>query len=284
MNYVELLKETAEKNQSIVCMGLDPVLERIPLTDGNAEEKIVNFYNNIFDACVAEDALPGVVKPNYAFYAQYGFKGLRALKQVIERAKQEKLPVILDAKRGDIGKTSAAYALEAFEFWQADCLTIAPFMGRDSVMPFIKWCEEKGKGVYILNRTSNPGAKELQNLTVGDQPLYAKVSQLIVDWGKEGKGNVGAVVGATSPEELREISKFYALADLPVPLLIPGVGAQGGSAADVMKILKETGANPFIERINSSSGINYAFEKAGTDDFAGAAAKAVKQLNEEIKL
>ena len=282
MEYIELLRESAKKYNSIVCLGLDPVLERIPVKAENNEDKIFNFYSEILMACVSEDVMPAAVKPNYAFYAQYGFEGLRALKKVIELAKGKGLPVILDGKRGDIGKSSAAYAREAFDFWQADCLTVAPYMGEDSLTPFINYCEQNGKGIYVLNRTSNPGAADFQSLEFEGMPLYMQVSGKIVEWAEKAKGNVGVVVGATSPTELKEISEFFASAELKVPFLIPGVGAQGGSALDVVSILKKAGLELREHRINSSSGINYAFEKQETDDFAGAAVKALKKLNDEI--
>jgi orotidine-5'-phosphate decarboxylase len=148
--------------------------------------------------------------------------------------------------------------------------------------PFIKFCEEKGKGIYVLNRTSNPGAADFQSLEFEGIPLYLQVSGKILEWAENAKGNVGVVVGATSPTELKEIGEFFAAADLKVPFLIPGVGAQGGSAKDVVSILKKAGLELKEHRINSSSGINYAYEKQETDDFAGAAVKALKKLNEEI--
>ncbi len=281
MGYADLLRETTEKNKSIVCMGADPVLDKIPLK-GGPEEQISSFYEQILEAASSENTLPGAIKPNIAFYAQYGFEGLRALKKVIAKAKEVGLPVILDAKRGDIGKTSAAYAEEVFGFWGADCVTLAPYMGQDSVGPFIKWCEEKGKGAYILNRTSNEGAKELQNLEIEGRKLYEIVAEKIVEWGSNAEGNVGAVVGATSPAEMEELCKFFVEKKAKMPLLIPGVGAQGGSAEEVTSILKKTGMDIAIQRINSSSGINFAYEKEGTTDFAGAAVKAIKELNKEI--
>ncbi|MDO8627910.1 MAG: orotidine-5'-phosphate decarboxylase [Candidatus Diapherotrites archaeon] len=282
MNYLEFLKKSAEKNNSIVCFGLDPVLEKIPIHQGNAEEKISNFYGKIIDACSSEGILPGAFKPNYAFFAQYGFPGLKALKNVCEKVKSTGVPLILDAKRGDIGKTSEAYAKEAFEFWEADCLTVAPYMGEDSVMPFVKWCEEKDKGIYVLNRTSNSGSKDFQNLQVEGKELFLHVSEKIVDWGKKSHGGLGAVVGATSLQELEQIAKFFSNSGQKIPLLIPGVGSQGGSAKEVIQVLKKTGYDLRIARINSSSGLNYAFETQGTKDFASAAVKALKDLNSEI--
>jgi orotidine-5'-phosphate decarboxylase len=274
MNFTEQLKQAAKDNASIVCMGMDPVLEKIPIR-GETEEVIVKFYTDILNTIISEDVRPGIVKPNYAFYAQYGFPGLRALKKLIELYHEKKFLVILDAKRGDIGKTSTAYAKEAFEFWKADALTVAPYMGSDSVGPFIDF----GKGVYILDRTSNPGAVDLQNMEVNGVPVYMKLAENIIKWHKPG---VGAVVGATYPKELEQISTFFIKGGKEVPFLIPGVGKQGGSAAEVVEALKKTGNDLSIHRINSSSGINFAYEKKGTDDYAGAAVEAIKELNKEI--
>ncbi len=280
--YIELLRASAKKQRSIACVGLDPVLEKIPLKENNTEKKITGFYSTMIQAMSDSGVMPGAFKPNYAFYAQYGFPGLRALQKVIENARSTGIPVILDAKRGDIGSTSAAYAKEAFEFWKADALTVAPYMGFDSVAPFIKWCEQNGKGIYILNRTSNAGAADLQNLNSAGESIYMHVSAKIAEWGKNAKGNVGAVVGATSQHELMDISSFFSKQRPPVPMLIPGVGAQGGSAGEVAGILRSAGLGSAEQRINSSSAINYAYEKTGTSDYAGAAVKALKEMNKEI--
>ena len=281
MDYNELLKKSAIERKSIACVGMDPALERIPIKGKNAEETIVEFYSKMLEAFNSEDVWPSAFKPNYAFYAQYGFEGLRALKRVIELTESTGIPLIFDGKRGDIGKTSKAYAVEAFDFWKADCLTVSPFLGRDSVGPFIEKAKELGKGLYMLNRTSNPGAVEFQNLEVNGKPFYMKTSEKIAEWNKECSG-VGAVVGATSLNELEEIASFYVSQNLNVPLLIPGVGAQGGSAKETVAALKKCSYPLYLARINSSSGINFAFEKEETEDFAGAAVKALKKLNEEI--
>lgn len=282
MQYSELLRQSSARTKSIVCMGADPSLEKIGLVinGGSLEDKIIKFYSEILDACIAENCLPAAVKPNYAFYAQYGFEGLRALKRVCDKVKECEIPLILDGKRADIGNTSEAYARELFDFWGADCATIAPYMGSDSVGPFVKYCEEKEKGVYVLNRTSNAGAADLQNLIVEGKPLFIKTAEKIAEWGLKSNSGVGAVVGATSTLELQQLAEFYA--PKKVPLLIPGVGKQGGSAEEVVKILRDSGSELSLHRINSSREINYAFEKEATTDFAGAAAKAVKELNRQI--
>ncbi len=270
MNYADLLKNKAHEHESIVCMGMDPIKEKIPVS-------ITKFYLDILDAIISEDEHPACVKPNIAFYEQYGVEGLRALKVITEEYKKHGFPVVLDAKRADIGKTSAAYARSVFGFWDAEAVTVAPYMGSDSVSPFIDWCD-KGRGVYILVRTSNKGARDMQDLIVDDEPLYMKTAKKTLDWHKPG---VGAVIGATYPKELEKISKLFVESGKEVPILIPGVGAQGGSARDVVNILKKTGNPLELHRINSSSGINYAYLD-GTDDYADAAVKALGKLNREI--
>jgi orotidine-5'-phosphate decarboxylase len=277
MNYLERLKASALESGSIICMGMDPVIDKIPIKKAPGEA-ITRFFAEILAAIQKENVKPAIVKPNYAFYAQYGFEGLRALKDVMDIYRKAGIMVLLDYKRGDIGTTSAAYAREAFDFWGADAVTIAPYMGSDSVGPFIDWCD-KGKGVYILNRTSNKGAVDLQNLESDGEPIYMKTAQKIVDWSKPG---TGAVVGATYPAELEQISAFYVQSGKDIPLLIPGVGSQGGSASDVIGALRKTGNPLWLHRINSSSGITYAYEKQGTDDYAGAAVKEIRKLSKEI--
>ncbi len=321
MNFNEFLKKSSEETNSIACMGLDPEMHRIEAAKGDFLEvrekhlpqpsegidlslppadllrrlqeidremggKIINFYSSIIDACISEKVLPSAFKPNYAFYAKHGFEGLKALEKVIEKCRKINAPIIFDGKRGDIGKTSEAYVMEAFSFWKADALTVNPFMGEDSVKPFIDFCERhKRFGVYVLNRTSNSGAKDFQNLKVNGKELFLLVSEKIVEWGKNAQGSVGAVVGATSLHELEKIAKFFVESKQEVPLLIPGVGSQGGSAKEVVNVLKKVGYDLRIVRINSSSALNYAFETDFTippKNFSLASVKALKKLNEEI--
>lgn len=277
MSYVDDLRERAIKVNSIVCMGIDPVIEKIPI-QGDICQVIEEFYLAILKVMDKRNSYPAVVKPNIAYFEQYGFDGLQALKTIIFQYKSSGIPILLDAKRGDIGRTSMAYAKSVFEFWNSDAVTIAPYMGSDSVGPFIEWCE-KGKGVYILCRTSNKGAVALQDLKVDGVPVYMKLAENIVEWHKPG---VGAVVGATYLEELEEISKFFVESKKEVSLLIPGVGSQGGSAGEVVDVLKKTKNDVLLHRINSSSGINYAYTKSDTSDFAKAAVDAMEMLNKEI--
>lgn len=290
MSWHDNLARATDEFESIVCMGMDPVIEKIEKalgdnTTGKVDIDIPQFYKRIITRCVNKGIVPGCVKPNYAFYAQYGFDGLKALQSVIKIAKKERIPVLLDAKRGDIGKTSTAYSKEVFEFWDADAVTIAPYMGSDSVGPFIDWCNKKGKGVYILARTSNAGAKNLQNLTLQDgRLLYQATMDNIFEWGKEANSNVGFVAGATTPEELNDIMQKVAQYNPNLPALIPGVGSQGGDETQVTQILAKNKINLKYQRINSSSGINYAFLKdEESKDFADAAVKAIEKLNQGIK-
>lgn len=282
MDFIEMLKCSAEENKSIVCMGLDPVLERIPVHGKDAEQKIVCFYREIINACISENCLPAAFKPNYAFYAQYGFPGLRALKQVIAACREASVPVILDAKRSDIGKSCVAYAKEMFDFWQADACTVQAFLGFDSIRPFLEFCT-LGKGVYVLTRSSNQGACEFQNIcNNAGEALYITLAKKILSLASNYKGNLGSIVGATTLPELEQILKIFKQNHAKIPLLIPGVGAQGGSARDTAMVLKNACYDLSIVRINSSSDLNYAYERFESEDFAGSAVKALKELNREI--
>ena len=277
MSYLDDLRVRAKKAKSIVCMGMDPVIEKIQIK-GDTCQVIEEFYLDILKEMNKRDSYPAIIKPNIAYFEQYGFDGLNALKTIISQYKSSGIPTLLDAKRGDIGKTSTAYAKSVFEFWLSDAVTIAPYMGSDSVEPFIEWCDQE-KGVYILCRTSNKGAVDLQDLKVDGVPVYMKLAENIIRWHKPG---VGAVVGATYLEELEEISRFFVESKKEIPLLIPGVGSQGGSAGEVVDVLKKTNNDILIHRINSSSGINYAYIEKNTSDYATAAVDALETLNQDI--
>ena len=277
MSYLDDLRVRAKKAKSIVCMGMDPVIEKIQIK-GDTCQVIEEFYLDILKEMNKRDSYPAIIKPNIAYFEQYGFDGLNALKTIISQYKSSGIPTLLDAKRGDIGKTSTAYAKSVFEFWLSDAVTIAPYMGSDSVEPFIEWCDQE-KGVYILCRTSNKGAVDLQDLKVDGVPVYMKLAENIIRWHKPG---VGAVVGATYLDELEEISRFFVESKKEIPLLIPGVGSQGGSAGEVVEVLKKTNNDILIHRINSSSGINYAYIEKNTSDYATAAVDALETLNQEI--
>ncbi|MDQ7826062.1 MAG: orotidine-5'-phosphate decarboxylase [Candidatus Eremiobacteraeota bacterium] len=273
MNYLDVLKKSAQETSSIVCIGLDPVIEAMPAhlaSEGIAG--VPEFYRALFDRMAQVGSRPGAFKLNHGFYLKYdtplegSFRGSHVMAQVIGEIRKRfpGIPLILDYKRGDITTSSANYADEGFLSWGVDAVTVSPFMGSDSILPFAEYCnDEKGRGVYLLNRNSNKGALDFQNLMVleGEHkvPLYIAIAEKIVKWAKERPG-VGAVVGATSPEELTDIAKLYV--NRHIPLLIPGVGAQGGSAGDVARRLRNVGYDLSMVRISSSSGITHPWQRA----------------------
>jgi uridine monophosphate synthetase len=201
----------AHSLQSLLCVGIDPPLETVPLTELSA------WGRRLVDATFRSACL---YKPNIAFYEARGLEGLRILRELIDAIHAAGFPVLLDAKRGDIASTAAAYAQAAFEAWGADALTVNPLLGRDGITPFI---ERADRGAFILCHTSNPGARDLQELEVGGAPLYEKIAQLAA--GLNTRGNVGLVVGATFPETLQRIRSIAP----EMWILLPGVGAQGGA-------------------------------------------------------
>lgn len=294
MNYADKLEKAAKKYNSVVCMGLDPVIDAFPKDlQGYGIDAAVDYFREIFYVMEEKGVYPGAFKPNQGFFVKHDrpidntFEGSRTLAELLRmiHLKFPDVPVILDFKRGDIATASQNYAVEGYDCWQADALTVSPLMGTDSVAPFIKYTG-KGKGVYILNRNSNPGAKDFQNLTVGEghggMPLFSFISEKIMEWA-EGKSGVGAVVGAVSPSELREIAGFFA--GKKIPLLIPGVGAQGGSAEEVTSILKSVNYRLPLVRISSSSGIThpwYKRQQPAPDKWAETVVDNLAKLNREI--
>lgn len=266
MNRQQLVNEIFTK-QSFLCVGLDTDLKKVPLHILNEEEPIFEFNKQIIDAtapyCVA-------YKPNLAFYESYGLEGMAAFEHTIDYLKKFYPThfIIADAKRGDIGNTSAMYARTFFEHYDLDALTVAPYMGEDSVTPFLQY---EGKWVILLALTSNKGSHDFQ-LTedINGELLFEKVLRVSQQWGN--KDNMMYVVGATQGqmfEDIRKVAPHHFL-------LVPGVGAQGGSLQEVCKygITKDCGL-----LVNSSRGIIYA----GHDDhFAEAAAEAAKKLQEQM--
>ena len=275
MKYTEKLINTSDRFNSIVCMGLDPVIENIPET-GPPGKAIVTFYREILNKIIQKSIYPGAVKPNYAFYAQYGIEGIEALSSVIALYRDAGLPVILDVKRGDIGKTADAYAREAFDFFSADAVTLSPFMGRDSITPFMD--KDPDGGFYILTKTSNPSSGEIQDIVAGSDPLYVHTAKKIVEWYRPG---IGSVVGATYPDQLSKICSLFIESGKDIPLLIPGIGTQGGNLEQVLHELSKFSTIK-IHRINSSSAINYAYKKYETLHYADAAVQALQDLNDTI--
>lgn len=215
MTFFESLQDAALHNNSLVCVGLDPRPDRIPAAFRDSSDPVFAFNRHIIDR--TRD-LVCAYKPNYAFYEALGLDGLQALRRTIDYIGDD-VPVILDAKRGDIGSTAEAYAYAAFETWGAGAVTVNPYLGRDSIEPFSSYTE---RGVFILCHTSNPGAADMQTLDCAGQPLYQRVARLAAEL--NAAGNIGLVVGATYPERLRAVREIMSDAWI----LLPGVGAQGG--------------------------------------------------------
>ena len=293
MSYIDILKNSALEAGNIVCMGLDPILSTLPFEEKGTRERIADYFAILFRRMRLEGTIPAAFKPNIGYYScldnprEGDFSGSLALVDVLDLLETyfPGIPVILDSKRGDIARSSSNYAKEAFEAWQADAVTVSPYMGTDSVMPFAF----EGKGIYVLDRTSNPGAKDLQSINTIDRvdehvlyPLHIAVAHKIVDWSLEHKG-IGAVVGATSPDELEEIAAYYAGKD--IPMLIPGVGSQGGSAGEVIARMKKVGYSLELARINSSSGLTHPWKKGpAPETFEEDAMAAIRKLLSEAAI
>ncbi len=269
MTFLDKLREAATLNQSMLCVGLDPEPNRFPTGITRDAEGIHDFCARIVDATAG---LACAFKPQIAYFAAHRAEAQleRLVLHIREVAPQ--VPVILDAKRGDIGSTAEQYATEAFERYDADAVTLSPFMGFDSVEPYLRY---KGKGAFLLCRTSNPGGDDLQNqrlASVEGQPLlYEHVARLAQGpWNLNGQ--LGLVVGATYPQEIERVRTLAPT----LPLLIPGVGAQGGDAVATVRAGWRGDAagnttGPII--VNSSRAILYA---SGGQDFADAARAAAE--------
>jgi orotidine-5'-phosphate decarboxylase len=266
MTFLEKLQNIWKKNDSMVCVGLDPDLNKLPKCLKSFEFPIFEFNKQIIDATCD---LVCAYKPQAAYYA--GQDADDQLKMTIDYIWKNypEIPVILDVKRGDIGSTAQMYALEAFGRYQADAVTLNPYMGFDTLKPFLDHAE---RGVIILCRTSNPSSCELQELVSDGKTIFEHVAVLARDKWNYNK-NVLLVIGATFPEELGRIRQLCP----EMPFLVPGVGAQGG---DVKKVLENgTTADGFGLIINSSRGIIYA---DNTENFAAASREAAMKLRNTI--
>ena len=263
MNFIEKLTNAARKNKSLLCVGLDPDPELMP-----AKVSVFEFNKAIIDATAD---LVCAYKLNLAFYEALGDEGLDALKRTIKYIPKNIL-VIGDAKRGDIGNTAKAYAKAIFFVLDFDATTVNPYLGFDSVEPFIQY---RDKGVFILCRTSNAGAVDLQSLQCeveqGHRPLYEIVALKASQWNKY--GNIGLVIGATYPEELKLIRQSHP----DMPILIPGIGVQGGDLALAVRYGVDSKGERAI--INSSRQIIYA---SRGKDFAEAARRVASELRDQI--
>ncbi|MEN5117761.1 orotidine-5'-phosphate decarboxylase [Luteimonas sp. TWI662] len=269
-SFMQALRARWQAADTLVCVGLDPEPAKFPARLSGNRDAVFAFCRDIADA-TAEYAC--AFKPQIAHFAALGAED--ALQRLIAHlhAQHPDVPVILDAKRGDIGSTAQQYVGEAFERYAADAVTVNPYMGRDSVQPFL---DREDKGVVILCRTSNPGATDLQDLPVAQggatRPLYQHVAETIArDWNAH--GNCALVVGATWPAQLREVRAI--VGDLP--FLVPGVGAQGGDVEAVVSHARTADGTGLM--VSSSRAILYA---SNGDDYAEAAATAARELRDTI--
>jgi len=284
MAYLEKVLQRTRAAGNTVCVGLDPVLTRIP-GSGSPEDRIKRFYSDMLESMLARNVLPAAVKPNMAYYEGVSLGCLQVLRDMMDAYRAAGTLVVLDAKRGDIASTSGAYARMAFEVFGADAVTAAPYMGLDTIRPFQDQAGDKG--IYVLVRTSNPSARDFQDLSVGPDgvPLYRKVAEKLADWND---GNLGAVVGATAPGELRDLLAYWKSRGREIPVLIPGIavagvsGGQTGSVSEVYRAIREADGNPGLHLINSSSGINYAYEKYPDLKPGEASVRALEDLIGEI--
>lgn len=293
-----------QKTQAPIVVGLDPMLDYIPgyikekafaeygETLAGAAEAVWQFNKEIIDKTF--DLIPAV-KPQIAMYEQFGVEGLKAYQKTVDYCHSKDLVVIGDIKRGDIGSTSAAYAAghlgkiqvgsKCYTAFNEDFATVNPYLGSDGVKPFIEVCQEEGKGLFILVKTSNPSSGEFQDRLIDGRPLYELVGEKVAQWGEEHMGDtysyIGAVVGATYPEMGKMLRKI-----MPKTfILVPGYGAQGGKGKDLVHFFNEDGLGAIV---NSSRGIIAAYKQEayaafGAEHFGDAARAAVEDMAKDIR-
>lgn len=300
---INRLIERIRKTGAPIVVGLDPMMKFIPgqiqasayaqcgETLEGAAEAIWQYNKGIIDAVY--DLIPAV-KPQIAMYEQFGVPGVVAFKKTVDYCKEKGLVVIGDIKRGDIGSTSEAYAVghlgkvqvggKTYCGFDEDFATVNPYLGSDGVRPFIKVCQEEKKGIFVLVKTSNPSSGELQDRLADGKPVYELVGEQVAAWGEECMGDgysyVGAVVGATYPEQGRILRKVMPRTFI----LVPGYGAQGGKGADLVHFFNEDGLGAII---NSSRGIIAAYQQEkyaayGAEGYADASRAAVLDMREDI--
>lgn len=300
---IKQLMEKIAKTKAPICVGLDPMLSYIPEqiikkafeehgeTLAGAAQAVWEFNKEIIDATC--DLIPSV-KPQIAMYEQFGLEGLAVYKRTVDYCQEKGLVVIGDAKRGDIGSTSAAYAAghigqvkvgsKVYSGFHTDFLTVNPYLGTDGVKPFVDVCKEQDKGLFVLVKTSNPSSGEFQDRLIDGRPLYELVAEKVVEWGADcmdgDYSNVGAVVGATYPEMSKKLRKLMPRTFF----LVPGYGAQGGTAEDLKYCFNDDG---FGAVVNSSRGIIAAYKKEayvkfGSEHFGEASRQAVLDMIADI--
>jgi orotidine-5'-phosphate decarboxylase len=270
VKFTDKLSAAWATNNSLLCVGLDPDVTRFPAHLCGQPDAIVNFCKGIIDATAD---LACAFKPQIAYFAALGAEPQLEEICAYLRERYPHIPLILDAKRGDIGATAHQYAREAYDRYGADAVTINPYMGFDSVEPYLAW---EDRGAIILCRTSNAGGSDLQFLNVDGKPLYQHVAKLVADkWNRNGQCSL--VVGATFPEELAQVRALVG----DMPLLVPGVGAQGGDVEATVRSGK-TGQGTGM-MINSSRAILYA-QAQGGEDYAAAARRVATETRDAINL
>ncbi len=300
---INKLVEKIKQTHAPIVVGLDPMLNYIPEhiqkaafaecgeTLEGAAEAIWQYNKGIVDATY--DLIPAV-KPQIAMYEQFGIEGLKAFKKTVDYCKSKDLVVIGDIKRGDIGSTSAAYAVghlgsvqvgsKSYVPFDEDFVTVNPYLGSDGVKPFIEVCKENKKGLFILVKTSNPSSGEFQDQLIDGRPLYELVGEKVAEWGQDHMGDdysyIGAVVGATYPEMGKVLRKVMPKSFI----LVPGYGAQGGKGADLVHFFNEDGLGAIV---NSSRGIIAAYKQEkyasiGAENYADAARQAVLDMIADI--
>lgn len=268
MNFITKLQRAWELNNTLLCVGLDPNWEKIPTHLKNRPDPVYEFCKAIIDST---HDLVCAYKPQIAYFA--GLAAEDQLQKVCDyiRETYPEIPIILDSKRGDIGSTAAMYAREAYQRFQADAVTINPYMGQDSAQPFLDYTD---KGAVLLCRTSNPGAGDIQDLEVDGSPLYEKVASMITSkWNTA--GNCCIVVGATWPEQMQRLRTITG----DMPFLVPGVGAQGGDVKSLVEAGQTADGTGLM--INSSRAVLYASDG---EDFAEAARKVAVETRSLINL
>jgi orotidine-5'-phosphate decarboxylase len=270
VNFINKLNAAWTANDSLLCVGLDPDMTRLPAQFQQDPNGIYHFCKEIIDATAD---LACSFKPQIAYFAALSAE--RQLEDICAYAREHypHIPLILESKRGDIGATARQYAREAYDRYGADAVTVNPYMGSDSVEPYMEWAD---RGVIILCRTSNAGGSDLQFLNVDGKPLYQHVARLVAEkW--NANGQCALVVGATFPEELAQVRAIVG----DMPLLVPGIGAQGGDIAATVKSGRSANGSGMM--INSSRAILYATPQAG-EDFASAARRVAQETRDAINL
>lgn len=292
LHFTDRLIQAIREKGAPICIGLDPRLEQIPSfikekkiakrrqSFEAASEAILDFNKGIIDA--THDLVPAV-KPQFAFYIRYGFPGVRVFEETCKYAQEKGLIVIADAKCNDIGSTAEAYARAFLVSFHCDAVTVNPYLGYDGVKPFIEICRKRGKGIFVLIKTSNPSSGDLQDRMTEDKLRnYEVMAHFLESWGadeigKSGYTSIGAVVGATYPDEAKRLREIMPR----VYFLVPGFGAQGGTAEDVKVYFNKDGLGALI---NSGRDIIFAWQREQSERlFKEAAREAVLRMKKALK-